>query len=127
MQIRPTTRSSTRNSSLLAVQGPRALETLQKLTSTQLAPILYYHFEDGEVAGVPARISRTGYRTGYAHEKTHWLRGAVVAVAKGLAPGWAGSDSAEKLKSNKQLLKQPERVHNNLATKRSLQRKTPMN
>ena len=37
------------------------------------------------------------------------------------------SDSAEKLKSNKQLLKQPERVHNNLATKRSLQRKTPMN
>jgi aminomethyltransferase len=45
----------------LAVQGPRALDTLQKLTSVLLAPIGYYHFVDGEVAGVPARIARTGY------------------------------------------------------------------
>jgi aminomethyltransferase len=45
----------------LAIQGPRAAATLQKLTSTQLALIAYYHFRDGEVAGVPARIARTGY------------------------------------------------------------------
>jgi aminomethyltransferase len=45
----------------LAVQGPKALDTLQKLTSTPLAPIKYYHFVDGEVAGVWARIARTGY------------------------------------------------------------------
>src|SRR5437660_309928 len=32
----------------LAVQGPKALDTLQKLTSTPLAPIKYYHFVDGE-------------------------------------------------------------------------------
>ena len=45
----------------LAIQGPRALATLQKLTVTQLGPIRYYHFVDGEVSGVPARIARTGY------------------------------------------------------------------
>jgi len=45
----------------LAVQGPRALDTLQKLTPVPLAPIRYYHFVDGAVRGVPARIARTGY------------------------------------------------------------------
>ena len=45
----------------LAIQGPQALATLQKLTSTDLAPIRYYHFTDGEVCGTPARIARTGY------------------------------------------------------------------
>jgi aminomethyltransferase len=45
----------------LAVQGPRALDTLQKLTTVSLAPIPYYHFVDGAVCSVPARIARTGY------------------------------------------------------------------
>ncbi|HLH44869.1 MAG TPA: glycine cleavage system aminomethyltransferase GcvT [Bryobacteraceae bacterium] len=45
----------------LAIQGPRALETLQKLTQTPLAQIRYYHFVDGEVSGSWARIARTGY------------------------------------------------------------------
>jgi len=45
----------------LAVQGPRAIETLQKLTAVPLAPIRYYHFVDGAVSGSPARIARTGY------------------------------------------------------------------
>jgi len=45
----------------LAVQGPRALDTLQRLTTVPLAPIRYYHFVDGAVSGAPARIARTGY------------------------------------------------------------------
>ena len=45
----------------LAVQGPKALATLQKVTETKLADIKYYWFTDGAVAGVPARIARTGY------------------------------------------------------------------
>ena len=45
----------------LAIQGPRALETLQKLTKTKLDEIRYYWFVDGEVSGTPARIARTGY------------------------------------------------------------------
>ena len=45
----------------LAVQGPHALETLQKLTTVPLATIRYYRFVDGAVSGTPARIAHTGY------------------------------------------------------------------
>jgi len=48
--------------SQLAVQGPRALETLQKLTKVDLASIKNYWFTWGDVAGVPhVLISRSGY------------------------------------------------------------------
>jgi aminomethyltransferase len=45
----------------LAIQGPGALATLQKLTATDLSAIRYYHFIDGVAAGIPTRIARTGY------------------------------------------------------------------
>ncbi|MBM3761940.1 MAG: glycine cleavage system aminomethyltransferase GcvT [Acidobacteria bacterium] len=45
----------------IAVQGPKALEVCQKLTATELAPIAYYWFVDGQFANVEARIARTGY------------------------------------------------------------------
>jgi aminomethyltransferase len=45
----------------LAIQGPKAVATLQKLTATELAPLKYYWFVDGSISGVPARIARTGY------------------------------------------------------------------
>jgi aminomethyltransferase len=48
--------------SQLAVQGPRALQTLQKLTKVDLAAIRNYWFAWGTVAGVPnVLIARTGY------------------------------------------------------------------
>lgn len=47
--------------SLLAVQGPKSLETLQKLTSAGLTKIEYYHFIRHQLAGVEMIISRTGY------------------------------------------------------------------
>jgi len=48
--------------SQLALQGPRALETLQKLTKVDLASIKNYWFTWGTVAGVPnVLIARTGY------------------------------------------------------------------
>ena len=48
--------------SQLALQGPRALETLQKLTKVDLAGIKNYWFTWGAVAGVPnVMIARTGY------------------------------------------------------------------
>src|SRR6266545_1110490 len=46
---------------LLALQGPEARETLQSLTGVDLADIKYYWFAHGEVAGIRATISRTGY------------------------------------------------------------------
>ena len=48
--------------SQLAVQGPRAQETLQKLTNTDLTAIKNYWFTWGQVAGVHnVLIARTGY------------------------------------------------------------------
>jgi len=48
--------------SQIAVQGPRALETLQKLTKVDLAAIRNYWFTWGQVAGVHnVLIARTGY------------------------------------------------------------------
>lgn len=48
--------------SLIAIQGPKATETLQKLTDTNLSDIPYYHFTVGTVAGVEnVIISNTGY------------------------------------------------------------------
>ncbi len=48
------------NYSLLAVQGPNSLNTLQKLTSTQIN-LEYYHFTKLNLAGVDMIFSRTGY------------------------------------------------------------------
>ncbi len=48
--------------SQLAVQGPKALEVLQKLTSLNLSAIKYYTFEVGEMAGInEVIVSATGY------------------------------------------------------------------
>jgi aminomethyltransferase len=46
---------------LIAVQGPEALNIVQPLTGVDLAGIKYYWFAHGEVAGVRATVSRTGY------------------------------------------------------------------
>ncbi|WP_343632476.1 glycine cleavage system aminomethyltransferase GcvT [Fluviicola sp.] len=48
--------------SLLAIQGPKAVEAMQSLTSVDLSAIKYYHFEVGPFAGVDyVIISATGY------------------------------------------------------------------
>ncbi len=46
---------------LLALQGPAAERILQPLTGVELPDLRYYWFANGEVAGVRATISRTGY------------------------------------------------------------------
>jgi aminomethyltransferase len=50
------------DTALLAVQGPKAVEVLQKLTSVNLSEVKYYHFAEGDFAGLPnIIISATGY------------------------------------------------------------------
>jgi len=46
---------------LLALQGPRAAEILQPLTEMALSGLSSYHFASGQVLGVDALVSRTGY------------------------------------------------------------------
>ncbi|MBE99252.1 glycine cleavage system aminomethyltransferase GcvT [Flavobacterium coralii] len=48
--------------SLLAIQGPKAVEAMQALTSVDLSAIKYYHFEVADFAGIEhVIISATGY------------------------------------------------------------------
>jgi len=48
--------------SLLAIQGPKASEAMQSLTSVDLEGIPFYHFVVGDFAGIPnVIISATGY------------------------------------------------------------------
>lgn len=48
--------------SLLAIQGPKAVEAMQSLTSVDLSAIKYYHFEVSDFAGIDnVIISATGY------------------------------------------------------------------
>jgi len=46
---------------LIAVQGPAAERIVGRVTDADVGAIRYYHFIEGEVAGAPAVISRTGY------------------------------------------------------------------
>jgi len=62
-----------KETALLALQGPRAQDLLSPLTSVDLESLKYYHFGEGLVGDVPCVVSRTGY-TGedgfelYTHE-----------------------------------------------------------
>lgn len=48
--------------SLLAIQGPKAIEAMQTLSSVDLSAIKYYHFEVADFAGIDnVIISATGY------------------------------------------------------------------
>jgi aminomethyltransferase len=48
--------------SLLAIQGPKAVEAMQSLTSIDLSAIKFYHFEVADFAGIEhVIISATGY------------------------------------------------------------------
>ena len=48
--------------SLLAIQGPKAVEAMQSLTSIDLSTIKFYHFEVADFAGIDnVIISATGY------------------------------------------------------------------
>jgi aminomethyltransferase len=46
---------------LVAVQGPRSVDVLGPLTDVDLAALRYYGIAEGAVAGIPARVARTGY------------------------------------------------------------------
>jgi aminomethyltransferase len=46
---------------MLAIQGPKSLETLQQLTKEDLSKMEYYSFKLNTLAGIHMLISRTGY------------------------------------------------------------------
>ena len=64
---------------LLAVQGPKSIEVLQKLTTEPLADVPYYSFVEGTLAGVDMILSRTGY-TGEIGFELYFPGGADVCA-----------------------------------------------
>jgi len=47
---------------MIAIQGPRSLDVMMPLCGRDdLGDMRYYSFENGQVSGVPAMVSRTGY------------------------------------------------------------------
>jgi aminomethyltransferase len=89
--------------SLLAIQGPKAVEAMQSLTSVDLASIAYYHFEVGDFAGFPnVIISATGYTGSGGFEiycknsevETIWNKAFEAGAAFGIKPiGLAARDT----------------------------------
>lgn len=47
--------------SLIALQGPKSLETLQNLVDFDLNELKYYTFREGKILNHPVLVSRTGY------------------------------------------------------------------
>lgn len=80
---------------LLAVQGPSAIATLQKLTSEKLDDVAYYSFVRGTLAGVPMIISRTGY-TGEPGFELYFRGTEAVAADVVNALFTAGADAGIK-------------------------------
>jgi aminomethyltransferase len=85
--------------------GPERAAILAKLTAADLDAIRYYHFAEGEVDGVPAVISRTGYtgEDGFelyvpaAARPALWRRLLEVGAEDGLAPCGLGSRDSLRL------------------------------
>lgn len=64
----------------LAVQGPKAIEVLQKLTPVNLSELSYYTFTHGEFAGEPdVIISNTGY-TGAGGFELYFYPEAAIKI-----------------------------------------------
>jgi len=84
---------------LLAIQGPQAPALVASLANVPLDGVKYYWFTEGEVAGIPCIISRTGY-TGelgfelyFDAERATELWNAVMAAGPVTPCGLGSRDS----------------------------------
>src|SRR5580698_7804086 len=85
--------------SQLAIQGPKALGILQRLTVVPLESIHYYHFAFGTVDGVECLIARTGYtgEDGFEiyfapeHSEKLWSKLLDAGSGQGLIPCGLGA------------------------------------
>ncbi len=93
--------------SLLALQGPEALKILQRLAPVELTGIQPFHFVAGEIAGIHATISRTGYtgEDGFElyfsaeHSETLWNRILSAGEPFGLLPAGLGARNTLRLEA----------------------------
>ncbi|MDY7095850.1 MAG: glycine cleavage system aminomethyltransferase GcvT [Acidobacteriota bacterium] len=102
-----TARNVSDDYALLALQGPRAVEILSQLTESDLEAIRYYRFAHGEVDGVPAILSRTGYtgEDGFElylapeHAAQVWRALLAAGADRGLQPAGLGARDSLRLEA----------------------------
>ena len=93
--------------SLVAIQGPRAAELLGPLTDIDLGSLKYYAIAEGQVAGVPALVARTGYTGEDGFEVfVDWGRGpevweklAAAGTDAGVVPAGLGARDTLRLEA----------------------------
>ena len=93
--------------SLLALQGPRAAEILKPLTPVALDNLRSYRFAYGPVLGVDATISRTGYtgEDGFelyfpaGHSEALWNGILAAGQSAGLLPAGLGARNTLRLEA----------------------------
>jgi len=91
--------------SLLAVQGPKAAELVQKFTDVKVSDIKYYWCQPGKIAGITGIVSRTGYtgELGYElyipveHTMTVWNELWKHGKVMGLEPIGLGARDSLRL------------------------------
>lgn len=91
----------------IAVQGPRALDVVQRITPADAALLRYYWFTDSEAAGLPARIARTGYtgEDGFElyvpaeHAVTLWRALMEAGAPESIQPCGLGARNTLRLES----------------------------
>ena len=96
---------------LIAVQGPLAARIVQTLTEVELETIEYYTFATGEVSGVRATISRTGYTGEDGFElfvppqsaPSVWETVQRAGESDGLVPAGLGARDTLRLESGMRL------------------------
>src|SRR2546426_2943661 len=96
---------------LLAVQGPKAIDILQPLTNVRLAEIRYYHFAVAKVLDVDAIVSRTGYtgEDGFElyfsqkHSEPVWNAILEAGSPYGLLPAGLGARNTLRLEARMHL------------------------
>jgi len=96
---------------LLALQGPKAETILQRLTDLPLAPVGFYHFVEGELAGHAVIVARTGYtgEDGFEvflapeHAGDVWRRLLEAGAPEGLVPAGLGARDTLRLEAKMML------------------------
>jgi aminomethyltransferase len=81
--------------SLLAIQGPKAVEAMQSLTSVDLSTIKFYHFKVADFAGLKnVIISATGYTGKNSEAEQVWDKVFEAGANFGIKPiGLAARDT----------------------------------
>jgi aminomethyltransferase len=94
--------------SQLAIQGPKALGILQRLTEVPLDSVKYYHFTFGDVDGVDCLMARTGYtgEDGFEiyfspdHSEKLWSDLLDEGASDGLLPCGLGARNTLRLEAS---------------------------